>query len=165
VPGGGRGHDAILLAQRGLDVDLVDFAPAALEAAASLAAGAGAVIHTHLQDYFSLPGMPYHRERYDLIWEYTFFCAIDPSLRKAYAQAALNLLKPGGLLVGLFFPLESDKPGPPFLVSRDEVRELFSSFSEGRIEEPQRSVKPRAGREFPRLLPEVVRASRPERSG
>ena len=37
VPGGGRGHDAILFARHGFTVDLVDFAPSAIEAALQLA--------------------------------------------------------------------------------------------------------------------------------
>jgi SAM-dependent methyltransferase len=148
VPGGGRGHDAILLAQNGYEVDLVDFAPAALQAAQALAASAGAAISAFRQDFFRLSDSGFHLARYDLVLEYTFFCAIDPELRPAYAATVAKLLKPGGLLVGLFFPLASDKAPPPFVVSRAEVEGLFRPYFEIKIEDPRESVKPRAGREF-----------------
>lgn len=148
VPGGGRGHDAIWLAQLGFEVDLVDFAPTALRAALELAAAAKTTIHAYQQDFFLLPTLPYHQESYDLFLEYTFFCAIDPAQRGDYARAAAALVKPGGILLGLFFPLASEKPGPPFVVSREEVERLFSRDFDLRFEEPSASVKPRVGREF-----------------
>ncbi|MGE3262457.1 MAG: methyltransferase domain-containing protein [Bacteriovoracia bacterium] len=148
VPGGGRGHDAIRYAQAGCEVDLVDFAPQALQLSLELAHKAAAKVYAYRQDFFVLPTLPYHRGRYDILLEYTFFCAIDPALRPRYVEAVAQLLKPGGLLVGLFFPLESEKEGPPFLVSREEVENLFRPYFELKIEAPQRSVKPRAGREF-----------------
>jgi SAM-dependent methyltransferase len=148
VPGGGRGHDAILFAQRGYEVDLVDFAPKALEAALAEASRHKATVFAYCQDFFGLPSLPYHRASYDILLEYTFFCAIDPALRKKYVEAAAALLKPGGVLAGLFFPLETNKPGPPFLVSEKEVRELFAPSFELMIEKPRASVKPRDGREF-----------------
>lgn len=148
VPGGGRGYDAVLLAQHGLEVDLVDIAPLALIAAQENAFAAKVTVHAYLQDFFELPKLPYHRGRYDLMLEYTFFCAIDPALRESYVKAAAALLKPGGLLVGLFFPTATDKPGPPFVVSKSEVEAQFKKDFELKFEDPKESVKPRAGREF-----------------
>jgi hypothetical protein len=148
VPGGGRGHDAIWLAQRGLEVDLVDFAPSALAAALEGASRAKTGIHAYRRDFFALPDTAYHQHAYDLIWEYTFFCAIEPGLREKYARTAAALLAPGGLLLGLFFPLESTKPGPPFLVSESEISQVFRPYFDLRFETPRASVPPRAGREI-----------------
>jgi methyl halide transferase len=148
VPGGGRGHDAVLFAQKGFEVDLVDFAPKALEAALGEASKQKATVFAYRQDFFELPSLPYHASTYDILLEYTFFCAIDPDRRKDYVRAAAALLKPGGWLVGLFFPLEITKAGPPFLVSEKEVRELFAPHFELTIEKPRESVKAREGREF-----------------
>jgi hypothetical protein len=148
VPGGGQGHDAILLALAGLEVDLVDFAPLALKSALELAHKSAARVYAYRQNFFELGNSPFHRGRYDLLLEYTFFCAIDPALRAKYVETAAALLKPGALFVGLFFPLASDKEGPPFVVSREEVEKLFRPYFDLKIETPQRSVEPRAGREF-----------------
>lgn len=148
VPGGGRGYDAIHLAQLGLEVDLVDFAPSALQAALELASQEKTTIYAYRENFFELPKRGYHQEAYDLILEYTFFCAIDPSLRKDYVSAVHRLLKPNGLFLGLFFPLSTDKEGPPFVVSKEEVEKLFSPYFQLEFMEPQESIKPRAGREF-----------------
>ncbi|MGZ3713294.1 MAG: methyltransferase domain-containing protein [Bdellovibrionota bacterium] len=148
VPGGGQGHDAVLLAKSGLEVDLVDFAPLAITRALELAHKESVRIYTYRQDFFALPSLPFHRGRYDLMLEYTFFCAIDPGLRARYVETAAALIKPGGLLVGLFFPLSSKEEGPPFVVKREEVEELFRPYFDLKIETPQRSIKPRDGREF-----------------
>lgn len=148
IPGGGRGHDARLFAERHYEVDLVDFAPKALEAALIEAAEAKLTVFAYRRDFFDLPGTSYHQENYDLFLEYTFFCAIDPALRPKYVTTAAQLLKPGGTFVGLFFPTSIDKPGPPFQVSQEEVQKLFAPYFEVRFEKPAQSVGPRAGREF-----------------
>jgi SAM-dependent methyltransferase len=148
VPGGGRGYDAVWLAKQGLEVDIVDFSPTALLATQELAFKEKVTVHAYNQDFFALPSHGYHQERYDLILEYTFFCAIDPKLRAQYVKAVASLLKPNGLFVGLFFPLQTDKAGPPFEVSREEVKLLFNPNFRFTTEEPKASVKPRAGREF-----------------
>lgn len=148
VPGGGRGHDAIMLAKKGLEVDLVDFAPSAVEAALIEANQAKVTVHAYRRDFFELPRSGFHQNSYDLFLEYTFYCAIDPGLRAEYARAAAALLKPGGILLGLFFPLQTDKPGPPFQVSREEIERLFTPYFELRFEEPKASIQPRSGREI-----------------
>ncbi|HEY8278574.1 MAG TPA: methyltransferase domain-containing protein [Bdellovibrionota bacterium] len=148
VPGGGRGHDAILFAERGFEVDLVDFAPDALRAALEEASRHKAAVYAYCQNFFDLPSLGYHQNSYDIVLEYTFFCAIDPAQRARYVKTVASLLKPKGWLVGLFFPLTIDKPGPPFQVSEAEVRELFGREFELTIEKPKKSVKPREGREF-----------------
>ncbi|MGZ3651395.1 MAG: methyltransferase domain-containing protein [Bdellovibrionota bacterium] len=148
VPGGGRGYDAILLAQRGFDVDFVDFAPDAVEAALVEASRQKTVIYAYCRNFFDLPLVGYHQSNYDLLLEYTFFCAISPDQRPNYVKAAAALLRKGGKLVGLFFPTAIDKEGPPFQVSEAEVEKLFSPYFDVKIEKPQCSVKPREGREF-----------------
>lgn len=148
IPGGGRGHDAVMLARAGCEVDLVDFAAEALNQALELARPSHLNVFVYRQDFFKLPELPYHRGCYDIMLEYTFFCAIDPALRPRYVETAAQLLKSGGRLIGLFFPLITDKEGPPFLVSREEVEKLFRPYFNVHIEAPQKSVKPREGREF-----------------
>jgi SAM-dependent methyltransferase len=148
VPGGGRGYDAIHLAKLGLEVDLVDFAPSALTAALELAAQEKATVYAYRANFFDLPKIGYHQKSYDVILEYTFFCAIDPSLREKYVESVTKLLKPKGLLVALFFPTLTDKEGPPFLVSKEEVEKLFAPYFEMEFHQAMVSVNPRKDREF-----------------
>jgi len=147
VPGAGRGHDAILLAKNGWETSVVDLSAKAIEALLEEASKEKRNIFSYKIDFFDLPKIGFHQNRYDLILEYTFFCAIDPALRKEYGRAMRKLLKPGGLLVGLFFPLTHEGASPPFVVSKEEVRAVLEGF-EIIEESPRESVKPRAGREF-----------------
>lgn len=61
--------------------------------------------------------------RYDLTWIGTdkrllcqFLCALPPYLRTAWAERIWDLLRPGGMLICLEFPLWKDPhlPGPPW---------------------------------------------------
>ena len=56
------------------------------------------------QDIFSL--IPEHQNKFDYIIEQTCFCAIHPSRRQEYERLVKKLLKPDGLLIGLWFPLD-----------------------------------------------------------
>jgi len=55
-------------------------------------------------------------EGFDLIYDYTFLCAIPPSLRSNWARRMKELLSPTGILICLEFPLwkELDAVGPPY---------------------------------------------------
>ncbi|MBD1397578.1 SAM-dependent methyltransferase [Pontibacter sp. JH31] len=96
-----------------------------------------------LQDFFRLQGT------YDLIVEQTFFCAIDPSLRPAYARKCAELLAPGGKLVGLLFDTTFTHQGPPFGGSREEYKTYFEPYFEFlHFETALNSIQPRQGREL-----------------
>jgi cyclopropane fatty-acyl-phospholipid synthase-like methyltransferase len=148
VPGAGHGHDAIALAKAGCIVSTVDISPLANQALLLQASAEKISVQSFHQDFFSLSAQGYHQERYDRILEYTFFCAIAPSLRASYVEHAAKLLKKGGALIGLFFPTDGRAGGPPFAVNRKEVEALFSPHFHLEIGEPTLSVKPRAGKEF-----------------
>lgn len=97
----------------------------------------------HLQNFFA------HEDTYDLIIEQTFFCALTPELRKNYVSHMVNLLKPKGKLVGLFFDFELSENGPPFGGSFDEYEKLFSDFfTIQKLERCYNSIKPRMGNEL-----------------
>lgn len=147
IPGAGRGYDAIAFAQAGYAVTSVDLAPSACAALRRQADAAGVRLEVREGDFFDLD----EAEGYDLALEYTFYCAIDPSQRPAYHEKMRRLLKPGGLLFGLFFPLEKPREaqGPPFGVTRDEVEaSLREGFDLVHAEFPADSIKPRRGNEI-----------------
>jgi hypothetical protein len=96
-----------------------------------------------LSDFFE------HEAYYDLVIEQTFFCALDPELRKKYATKMNSLLKPKGKLVGLLFDFPLTEVGPPFGGSIEEYRTLFSPYFHIKIlEKSYNSIKPRDGKEL-----------------
>ena len=124
VPGCGTGHDAALITEvTGPDtVTAMDLAPAALQRAQE--AYPDAPVRWKEADFFQLAP----EESYDLLWEHTCFCAIDPSKRGDYAAAAARAVRPKGYLLAVFF-LNPDMPagsGPPFGVEREEIHQHFA---------------------------------------
>ena len=147
VPGCGRGHDARFLAGLGYDVVGFDFAPAALTAARTLAAREGSPARFEARDVFVLGRELPHA--FDGAWEYTCFCAIDPTRRAEYVASLAGAIRPGGWLLGCFFPLRGAPAGPPFPVSAAEVRRVLRpAFRIERAWSPLRSVRGRQGREW-----------------
>ena len=144
VLGAGRGHDARLFARHGFRVTAVDFAPEAIREmqARNDPEAPVAVIH---DDIFDLHPLLYGI--FDYVLEYTFFCAIDPGRREAYAEVVDKLLKPGGRYVALAFPIGEREGGPPFAVNPDQlIRSLLErGFTLQRRETPPDSVPQRQG--------------------
>ena len=143
IPGCGNAYEAAYILEKGFtNLTLIDIAP-------SLVKNLLERFENHIGKELTLVAGDFfkHRGRYDLILEQTFFCALDPALRTAYATHMHKLLKPGGKLAGLLF----DRPfegGPPFGGSAAEYRELFSPVFEIKKLEPcANSVKPRMGSE------------------
>lgn len=131
VPGCGLGYDVIALAAmpgvtRVVGVDVADSAVAA----ATLKVADLPQAQIEKADLMALPSA--HRRAYDLVWEHTCFCAIDPSLRNAYVNAVADALKPGGHLLAVFFLTPWDSPeenatlGPPHGCPEEELDRRFA---------------------------------------
>ena len=147
VLGCGRGHDARMLAARGYDVVGYDFSAAAVTAARALARRDGVTVAFEQRDIFTLGRDADHA--FDGVWEYTCYCAIDPARRDEYARTVAAIVRPGGWLLACFFPLRAVSAGPPFPVSRAEVRRrLAPAFRIERAQPPLRSARGRLGREW-----------------
>ena len=148
IVGCGRGYDAIMLAKKGFDVTAVDFAPTPISELNKLAIEKSVTITTVQDDIFSLVGK--YPDTFDYVIEQTCFCAIHPNRRKEYEILVRTILKPGGKLVGLWFPLDKsqEEGGPPWGTTIDEVKSTFNSGWKIEKEEfPSQSVEPRKGRE------------------
>ena len=148
IVGCGRGHDAIMFAQNGFEVTAVDFAPSAIKAVKVLAKDFDVHIQAIQDDIFSLKQK--YANTFDYVIEQTCFCAIDPSRRNDYADVVQSILKPGGQLIGLWFPLDKtmEEGGPPWATSIDEVKSLFNSgWGIEKEEWPTLSISPRKDRE------------------
>lgn len=160
VPGCGRGYDAVLFARHGFEVVGVDHAPSALADAQRLAREAGVTCTFVQEDLFALPER--YPQAFDYVLEYTCFCAINPQRREEYVQAMAGVLRTGGELVGLFFPVLSPVEGsaglvlegPPFPLSEERIRDQFSArFEIVHLAPTPHTIKPRRGRElFARFL-------------
>jgi SAM-dependent methyltransferase len=123
VPGCGLGHDVAMLHVAGINATGLDISETALKLAHKT--------HPELGDVWlkdDLFKMPDKASSYDLIWEHTCYCAIDPEKRADYVSSVFDLLKPDGYLAGVFFTDTGQPPevGPPFSTTRDKVFENFS---------------------------------------
>lgn len=126
VPGAGRGHEAALFARHGFQVTAVDYAPGAVETAQLLYGDLmPASLDYQQADLLTLADNPAYLESFDYWLEHTCFCAIPRSKRGAYIETAAVLLKPGGLLLGIFWH-HADPDGPPFSTTPEEVKPLFA---------------------------------------
>jgi len=143
IPGAGNCYEGEYLLEKGFpNVTILDYAPEAIEGFKNRVS-----VHKKAklvcEDFFT------HNGQYDLIIEQTFFCALDPSLRMAYADKMHELLKPGEKLVGLLFTTVPNQEGPPFGGSLAEYEKLFSGkFHIEKLEPCYNSIKPRDGREL-----------------
>jgi SAM-dependent methyltransferase len=147
VPGCGTGYDLAALARHDREVVGIDLS----EEARLAFIGAhddlpGSVVY-EVTDFFSYDA----GEGFDFVWDYTFFCALDPDQRRDWAQAMERLVKPSRMLATLLFPYEdpiSDRQGPPWPVNTSMVRELIGdAFEEVEVRRPERSHPGREGRE------------------
>ncbi|KAJ7660031.1 S-adenosyl-L-methionine-dependent methyltransferase [Mycena rosella] len=119
VPGCGSGYDATFISSElGLDTLAIDISPIAIKNALkyifcrNIPTG---LAHFEVHDFFSF-AVPEH-DKFDLIYDYTFFVAIPPSRRQEWGSQINSLIKSGGYLITLVFPLvpETDV-GPPWFV-------------------------------------------------
>ncbi|CAK3743225.1 S-adenosyl-L-methionine-dependent methyltransferase [Lecanosticta acicola] len=143
VPGCGRGYDVLLLASLGYDTYGLDASENAIEAARKLQAeskdsetyapqdsnvGAGKVKFMR-NDFFNDDFLSdTDGGSFDLIFDYTFLCALPPELRPSWAKRMSELLSPNGHLVCLEWPLGKDPKagGPPHGLSSDLYVQLFA---------------------------------------
>jgi SAM-dependent methyltransferase len=122
VPGAGFGHDAIAWARHGAEVVAVDFAPLAVLGLRERAARAGVRMQAMEADIFALPEA--WNESFQVVWEQTCLCAIDPARRGEYVQAMQRMLEPGGTLYALLWN-HGREGGPPHDLPEPVARKLF----------------------------------------
>lgn len=142
VPGCGKGYDILLLSAFGYDAYGLDISTTALDLARSNATtiqdspsapsvyatrdpaiGKGLAKFIHgdfFKDDFKKEVVVKEGEdwdgKFDLLYDYTFLCALPPSLRPSWSLRYTQLLSPTGHLICVEFP--STKPetsgGPPW---------------------------------------------------
>ncbi len=121
IPGCGNAYEAEYLLKCGFtNITLIDIAPLLVQKLKEKFKG-----DRHIQiintDFFN------HNNQYDLIFEQTFFCALNPELRKDYVNKMEDLLAPNGKLVGVLFASQFEKKeGPPFGGNIVEYKGLYT---------------------------------------
>lgn len=145
IPGCGSGYEIAAFAAAGADVTAVDLSPAAIERARRQQAAA-ARVNLLTGDFFRL-ALP--AGGFDVVYERTFLCALPPSLWPDYRRRMLELLRPGGGLVGFFyFAVTEPADGPPFGLPPGAAEELFAApFRLERDEDSPGALPLFAGRE------------------
>lgn len=145
IPGCGHAYEAFYLWEKGFrKLTLLDISPRPVaRLRAQFAERYQEQPEILLQDFFD------HQATYDLILEQTFFCALPPSARPAYAQKMAELLAPGGQLVGVLFNRRFSHDGPPFGGDPEEYAAYFKPYFFFKKWAPcKHSIPPRRGSEW-----------------
>ncbi|PTB39388.1 hypothetical protein M441DRAFT_144702 [Trichoderma asperellum CBS 433.97] len=135
IPGCGKGYDVVALALHGFDVYGLEISETGVATArryAEAELGEPTEYNYHdlntwsssdignvtiiAGDFFQKGWEPQGFQGFDVIYDYTFLCALHPSMRQGWARRMHELLAPDGVLICLEFPLWKDLtlPGPPW---------------------------------------------------
>ncbi|GJN87369.1 hypothetical protein Rhopal_000318-T1 [Rhodotorula paludigena] len=150
VAGCGRGCDAAFIAKHGIETLGIDLASTAVEVARKHLGAqpdAPSNVTFEVADFFAFP-LPDDKP-FSFAFDYTFYCALPPSMRKQWGARYAEVIRPGGILVCLAFPLDGEREGgPPYSVSEEAYdADLLGSFTKVYSKEPKASAPGREGRE------------------
>lgn len=130
VPGCGRGYDLVTFVKAGAKEVLgLELAPSAVSVASeyiqSQLASQSSQATVIQGDFFT------HKDEssqgYDVGYDYTFLCALMPEMRAKWGTSWHRVLRPGGFLVTLIFPVDSEmeQKGPPWPVTPELYKGLL----------------------------------------
>ncbi|KAF8592491.1 thiol methyltransferase 1 [Ramaria rubella] len=134
VPGCGKGYDAIFIGSYlGLETTGIDISPTAV-AFANKSSSSRIMQESHssklsnvsfeLHNFFDLKDP----SQFDLIYDYTFFQALPPSLRVAWGEQMSNITRPGGYLIILAYPVNASKDiGPPYGIEENSHQSVLGN--------------------------------------
>ncbi len=151
VPGCGAGYDVFTLTRIARHVVGLDVAPTAAKRFDALRREEGVDedrATLRVDDFFTFePEAPF-----DLIWDYTFLCAIEPDRREDWARRMGELLTIEGELWTLVFPVDPvpmNPGGPPYPMTPELVTELLEPTFRSVVLEPVNESHPgREGKEW-----------------
>jgi SAM-dependent methyltransferase len=154
IPGAGNGYEAEYLFNTGFkNITVIDISPEPIKNIQKRVPKFNAT-QLILGNFFE------HTGSYDLIIEQTFFCALDPLLRKKYVNQMYALLKPAGKLVGVLFTEPVEAQSPPFGATLEEYTTLFTPlFNIEKLELCYNSIKPRNGKKLFMILNKKIPVS------
>ncbi len=142
IPGCGNAYEAEYLIENGFkNVTLIDFSH--VVTSRLIEKYKGKPIKIVNENFFD------HHEKYDLILEQTFFCALNPSLREKYVEKCYNILNDEGKIAGVFFNKKFTQSEPPFIANDEEYKKLFQPvFKFLKFQSCNNSIAPRKGYEL-----------------
>lgn len=143
IPGCGRGHEVIRLAQLGFDVTGVDFAPSAVRHLQAELLQRNLIATVHQSDVFEFDD----EQGFDFIYEQTCLCAIAPTRWQEYERKLRQWLRPRGQLLALFMQ-SGKRTEPPYSCELEEMRTLFSYVNWEWLSAPLRVEHPSGLHEF-----------------
>jgi SAM-dependent methyltransferase len=121
--GCGTGENALMVAQRGIDVMGVDFAPAAIEAARRKAAERGLRVDFQVADALDLGRLG---RRFRTVLDSGVFHTFSDSERPTYVDSLAAVVEPGGVVHLLCFSELTPGDYGPRRVTQAELRDAFS---------------------------------------
>lgn len=143
APGCGTGHDVRAWAKAGFAATGFDVAPSAIQLSIERTRAANLKADFRQVDFLEEDAY----EKFDYVFEHTLFCAIQPAQRDLYVQAVKRWLKPSGRYVAVFYMIPNTE-GPPFGVTREEIRKRFDPLFDLLEEWVPRSYPGRTGLEW-----------------
>ncbi len=107
IPGCGSGYEIVVFREAGYLVDAIELSEAAItHAKTTIDNDSHCIRHG---DFFTADFPPGH---FDIIYERTFHCALPPHRHIDYVERMHSLIRPGGLLLGLFLYGHESEPPP-----------------------------------------------------
>ena len=113
MPGCGHGHEVALAVEHGIDAIGLDIAPTGVAEARALYPRLAE--RFVVGDAFAPPAEM--RGAFDLVLEHTCLSGLPPAMRPDYRRGIDLTLRPGGLLIGVWYispDLDPGYEGPPF---------------------------------------------------
>jgi SAM-dependent methyltransferase len=123
ILGCGSGNDAAYFASFGHIVTAVDFSPLAIQKAKSKYGHLPNI--TWIEGDIFDPKLPVSNGSFDMVFEHTCFCAIEPSRRDELVQLWIKKLHDQGHLLGIFFTMWKTEH-PPFGSTEWEIKQHTS---------------------------------------
>ncbi|KAF9918099.1 hypothetical protein BGZ65_012610, partial [Modicella reniformis] len=147
VPGCGRGVDVFFLRSDQRKVYGLDISPIVVQECQKTQKSLNipeSQVEFKVDDFFTF-NIP--TGGFQLIYDYTFFCAIQPELRPQWGQRMAELVSKDGVLITLMYPLGNHTSGPPFAVSEAAYHEQLDANFECLLLDDCTSFESRAGKE------------------
>ncbi|XP_020247474.1 probable thiol methyltransferase 2 isoform X1 [Asparagus officinalis] len=147
VPGCGTGYDVVAMASPDRHVVGLDVSRNAVKKAKEWSSS---FPNANYFDFVAADFFTWQpAELFDMVFDYTFFFAIDPCMRPSWAKKMADILKPDGELITLIYLINDQESGPPYNNSIADYEEVLNpvGFKALSIVDNDLAIAPRRGKE------------------